>query len=199
MANTKRTRAVRTRGVDVNGKPRPKKPTRIARTHGALENLKNGRPTDYSDELLEVVRIMARGGATVFEIAHALKVTTQTLHNWAARHEGFFDALYREGKPAFDERIKRTLADRALGYSFESEKVFANGQRMKVIEHVPPDPGAMKLWLTNRDPANWSDKQNVDASINAKIETTGADDDRQLAMAVLALISKATRNAGGGS
>jgi hypothetical protein len=70
---------------------------------------------------------------------------------------------------------------------------------MKVIEHVPPDPGAMKLWLTNRDPANWSDKQNVDASINAKIETTGADDDRQLAMAVLALISKATRNAGGGS
>lgn len=193
MANHKRTKVARTRGSTESGAPRPKKPTRIARTHGALENLKNGRPTDYSDELLETVRLMARGGATIFEIAQALKVTTQTLHNWAARHPRFFDALYREGKEAFDIRIERTLAERAQGYSIEAEKVFANGARMTVVEHVPPDIGAMKMWLTNRNPERWAEKQNVDVS--AKVETTTSDDDRHLAMAVLALISKAAKGA----
>ncbi len=27
------------------------------------------------------------------------------------------------------------------------------------IKHVPPDPGAAKLWLTNRDRDNWKDKR----------------------------------------
>jgi hypothetical protein len=26
------------------------------------------------------------------------------------------------------------------------------------VEHVPPDPGAAKLWLTNRRPEEWREK-----------------------------------------
>lgn len=193
MENVHQTKSRRTRGAPVDGEvPKPKK-TRIARTHGALENLKNGRPTDYSDELVEVVRIMARGGATIFEIAQALKVTTQTLHNWAAVHDKFFDALYNEGRAAFDARIERTLADRALGYTFEAEKVFSNGSRMAVIEHVPPDIGAMKMWLTNRNPERWAERQTLDANVQATIKDVPQtpEEKRQLAMEILFLLNQA--------
>jgi hypothetical protein len=27
------------------------------------------------------------------------------------------------------------------------------------VEHIPPDVGAIKLWLTNRAPADWREKQ----------------------------------------
>lgn len=187
------TRSARTRGAGADDAPKKRK-TRIARTHGALENLKRGRPTDYSHELVEVVRIMSRGGATVFEIAQALGITTQTLHNWAANYQEFFDALYKEGRAAFDERIKRTMADLALGYSFESEKVFANGQRMSVVEHVPPNPVAAKHWLSVRDP-EWAERQKID--LDAKVETSGTDEERTLALAVLAMLTQAAGKAGG--
>lgn len=193
MANVHQTKGKRTRGAPVDGKEPPPKKTRIARTHGALENLKNGRPTDYSDELVEVVRIMSRGGATVFEIAQALKVNTVTLYNWAARHEGFFNALYNEGRDAFDARIERTLADRALGYTFEAEKVFSNGSRMSVLEHVPPDIGAAKMWLTNRNPGRWAERQTLDANVNATIKEAPQtpEEKRQLAMEILFLLNQA--------
>ena len=31
--------------------------------------------------------------------------------------------------------------------------------RAQIVEHVPPDVGAIKLWLGNRRPDKWRDKQ----------------------------------------
>jgi hypothetical protein len=30
------------------------------------------------------------------------------------------------------------------------------------VEHVPPDPGAAKLWLVNRRPNEWRDKSTTE-------------------------------------
>ena len=42
---------------------------------------------------------------------------------WRAKHEEFCNAV-KAGKEAFDDRVERSLAQRAIGYSFQVEKVF---------------------------------------------------------------------------
>jgi hypothetical protein len=57
--------------------------------------------------------------------------------------------------------MERSLYSRAVGYSFNSEKIFCNKDgevtRVPIVEHVPPDVTAQIFWLKNRDPANWRD------------------------------------------
>lgn len=68
------------------------------------------------------------------------------------------------GKEAFDDRIERSLAQKASGYTFHTEKVFQFEGcvvRADIVEHVPPDVGAIKMWLGNRRPDKWKDKQEV--------------------------------------
>ncbi len=122
-----------------------------------------GRPTAYKPEFAAIAKAMAKHGATDFDIAEELGVTTVTIWNWRSRHPDFFNALL-EGKDAFDDRVERSLAQKAVGYTYHSEKVMQfEGQivRADVTEHVPPDVGAIKLWLSNRRPEKWRDKSEV--------------------------------------
>ena len=65
------------------------------------------------------------------------------------------------GKAEADDRVERSLYSRAVGYSFNSEKIFCNKDgevtRVPIVEHVPPDVTAQIFWLKNRDPARWRD------------------------------------------
>jgi hypothetical protein len=122
-----------------------------------------GRPTDYRPEFARIAKAMALLGGTDFEIAQELGVVTDTVWRWRSKHPEFSDAL-KEGKAAFDDRIERSLAMRAAGYSYHSEKIVSfEGAvvRVPIVEHVPPDVGAIKLWLNNRRPGEWRDKQEV--------------------------------------
>lgn len=120
-----------------------------------------GRPTAYRPEYAEQAAKLCALGATDFELADFFKVDTRTIYRWKNMHEDFCQAL-RAGKENADTRVERALYNRAVGYTFESEKVFQfQGQivRADTTEHVPPDPSAAKLWLTNRKPEDWRDKQ----------------------------------------
>jgi hypothetical protein len=68
----------------------------------------------------------------------------------------------RLGKKEVDERVERSLYQRAVGYSYETVKVFLPyGSKGPVyapyVEHVPPDTTAAIYWLKNRNPAQWRD------------------------------------------
>jgi hypothetical protein len=67
----------------------------------------------------------------------------------------------KAGKEEADDRVERSLYSRAVGYSFNSEKIFCNKDgevtRVPIVEHVPPDVTAQIFWLKNRDPAHWRD------------------------------------------
>jgi hypothetical protein len=60
-----------------------------------------------------------------------------------------------------DNRVERSLYNRAVGYSFQAEKIFCNKDgivtHVPYIEHVPPDVTVQIFWLKNRDPAHWRD------------------------------------------
>jgi len=122
-----------------------------------------GRPTDYRPEYAKVAGAMARLGGTDFDIAEELGVMTSTIWRWRSKHPEFCSALL-EGKDAFDDRIERSLAMKAAGYSYHSQKVFNYEGcvvRADIVEHIPPDVGAIKLWLGNRRPDKWKDKQEI--------------------------------------
>lgn len=119
-----------------------------------------GRPTDYRPEFAEQAAKLCALGATDYELADFFGVDTRTIYRWKNVHADFCQSVTC-GKEAADERVERALFNRAVGYTFESEKVFQHqGEivRAPTTEHIPPDPSAAKLWLTNRRPDQWRDK-----------------------------------------
>jgi hypothetical protein len=123
-----------------------------------------GRPTDYKPEFAEQAAKLCALGATDYELADFFGVDTRTIYRWKNVHDDFCQSVTC-GKERADERVERALFNRAVGYTFESEKVFQfQGEviRADTVEHVPPDPGAAKLWLTNRRPEQWREKQEID-------------------------------------
>ena len=152
----------------------------------AKGNRGGGRPTLYSPRYPKIVQGLCELGATDREIADKLDISVSTLNSWRATHVEFSDAL-TVGKEKADERVARALFNRAVGYSFDSEKVFhSNGiiTRIATVEHVPPDPKAAMDWLKNRRKGEWSDKTDATIAINAnftttrKIDISGLSDDQ---------------------
>lgn len=102
-------------------------------------------------------------GATDAELAEILEVNTSTIWRWQIEHEEFCNAL-RAGKEMADQRVERCLYQRAVGYSFNSQKIMQDKGKPVIVpyvEHVPPDVGAQKLWLTNRKSNDWAEKSEV--------------------------------------
>jgi Asp-tRNA(Asn)/Glu-tRNA(Gln) amidotransferase A subunit family amidase len=103
---------------------------------------------------------MCQQGATDREVAQRLDVAEGTLYRWRHEHPEFRESL-RLGKESADDRVEKALYNRAVGYSFDSIKIMQYEGEVIVepyVEHVPPDVGAAKLWLTNRRGREWRDK-----------------------------------------
>ena len=122
------------------------------------------------------IKKMATCGMTDKEMAELLGVTEQTFNNWKKKFPEFFESL-KNWKMEADEKVERSLFERACGYEHEEDKIFnANGKALVVstIKRYPPDPTAAIFWLKNRQPKEWRDKQEIehsgDAGINIKWE-----------------------------
>jgi hypothetical protein len=79
------------------------------------------------------------------------------------QHEDFCSAL-KGGKAVADEKVVRALYQRALGYEYDTEKIFQyEGQEVRVPyrEKMPPDTTACIFWLKNRKKAEWRDGVDV--------------------------------------
>jgi hypothetical protein len=123
-----------------------------------------GRPTKYKPEYATQAAKLCQMGATDIEIADFFEVDVRTIYEWRNVHEEFSQAVIA-GKENADARVERAFFNRAVGYTFESEKIFQHQGgviRAPVREHVPPDPGAALNWLKNRKSADWRDKQDVE-------------------------------------
>ena len=111
---------------------------------------------------------MCAAGATDLELAQEFGVTVQSIRNWRLRYPDFFAAL-KLSKPIADERVERSLYERATGYSFEAVKQQFDAKsgewkEITYIEHVPPDSTAMIFWLKNRKPREWRDKTEIEVT-----------------------------------
>lgn len=140
-------------------KQKPRKSTK-KRSTKPRQARKVGRPTAYKPEYAETARLMCEQGAIDRELAFAFKVSLSTLKEWKHVHPEFSTAL-KAGKEVADERVKDSLYQRAVGYSYDSEKIMQHqGKPVRVpcVEHVPPDTTAAIFWLKNRKPEEWRDR-----------------------------------------
>jgi len=132
--------------------------------------------------MVDQARKLAVLGATDYEVAQFFDINESTLHRWKHTHPELVEAL-TVGKEAADERVKRALYSRAVGYNYDSEKIFHHQgviTRAECVEHVPPDPGAAFNWLKNRDPDNWRDRQERHHTGNVSIDPTDPETARQI-------------------
>lgn len=135
-----------------------------------------GRPRKFRPEYIEQARKLIERGATVMELADFFNVNPATIWHWGQREPEFFNALRIDDAAATD-RVKRSLFERAVGYTTISEKITVDAKTGKVTrtpfrEHVPPDVSAASLWLRNKAPSEWRDRseQHVTGGIVIKID-----------------------------
>lgn len=124
------------------------------------EEVKEGRPTKYKDEYAEQAKKLCNLGATDVQLSDFFNVSKSTLNLWKLKHEDFSDSL-RIGKGVPDENVKRSLYERAMGYShLESKLNVVNGELIETVveKHYPPDATSMIFWLKNRCPSEFKDK-----------------------------------------
>ena len=123
-----------------------------------------GGPEKYRSEFAELARNACEAGATDFELGRLFGVTEKTINQWKLAHHEFSLAL-KVGKEVADDRVERSLYQRALGSEIErSRSVTANGQTVTttIIERLPGDTAAMIFWLKNRRPNRWRDRREVE-------------------------------------
>lgn len=141
--------------------------------HRPPETAPVGRPTPYKPEFVKQAEKLCRLGATDPEIADFFGVDRITIWRWAHAHEEFCNAL-KSGKEYADERVERSLFNRAVGYSHEAVKIFMPAGAAAPVyapytEHIAPDIGAATLWLKNRKPDVWRDKREVDLTVTNEL------------------------------
>jgi len=153
---------------------------------------KIGRPPKYTPEHCETVKKLVMLGAKHTEIADFLDVSTKTIYQWKVDHPEFRDSINLT-KEQYDERVVRSLCERAQGYTCKEEKVFnVNGElKTKTVnKHYPPDPTSMIFWLKNRQPDEWRDVQHHDNTNRFEDEE---GDDLDLARKLVYLLEKGTQ------
>ena len=127
-----------------------------------------GRPAKFKKEFIEKARRLASSGLTEKQIANVFSVSARTVYEWKRRLPEFAAALAR-GKEESDEEVEQSLRKSATGYDYVDEIVHkdADGNvksKKQIKKHMPPNPSAAKVWLYNRNSADWSDKRDVKLS-----------------------------------
>lgn len=131
------------------------------------------RPTKFKPEYVDQAQKLAAVlGAVDVEVAQFFGVSERTIANWKIEYPKFAKAL-AVGKAVANKRVERSLYQRAIGYSHESEEIFCTGgkvTRVKTVKHYPPDTAACIFYLCNRDKENWKQKNQVEHSGSVSLE-----------------------------
>jgi len=121
-----------------------------------------GRPTLYKPEFATQAAKLCKLGATDDELADFFGVSTRTILRWKAEKEDFCQAI-QTAKDEADNRVERSLYQKAVGYEQDAVKIFMPAGASKPAyapyrEKVAPDTAAAIFWLKNRRKEQWRDR-----------------------------------------
>jgi predicted DNA-binding transcriptional regulator AlpA len=155
--------------MNESDKPLPKKRKRGAPPNNkrALGNRGGGRKTKYIAAFAGIARKATEQGMTDCQVANLLNISESTLYRWRLERPQFARA-FRLGKEEADRRVERALYQRAVGFSFQAEKVFITPDGPRLVrcrEHLPPDRTAAPFYLRNRCPERWGDTQRMEHGV----------------------------------
>ena len=127
---------------------------------------------------------MYQEGMTDAEVADFFGVQTLTLSLWARKYPEF-RAVLKLGKEAADNRVERSLFQRACGYTYKTQKAMLVDKTVEIVEydeHVLPETTACIFWLKNRRPDLWRDVNKIEHGRAGEFEKLS---DADLARALL--------------
>jgi len=133
--------------------------------------MKKGRPTKYREDFDEQARRLCLLGLTNEGLALFFGVDDATISRWLANYPDFCSAV-KAGRILADAKVAESLYNRAIGCSHPETKVFNNGGEIityEVMKYYPPDPGAAKNWLCNRQPKLWKNQPETVAEVNYNV------------------------------
>lgn len=124
-----------------------------------------GRPSEFDPAFIEQAAKLCALGATDDEMADFFGIHRSTLYRWKLDHPEFCDAI-KSAKDIADERVERSLYQKATGYNYTEEqavkiKKAQYEEEVEIVEverHAPADTTAAIFWLKNRRKDNWRDK-----------------------------------------
>jgi hypothetical protein len=124
-----------------------------------------GRPSEFKPEYVEQAKKLCHLGATDDEMADFFSVHRSTIYRWKLDYPEFCDAI-KSAKEIADERVERSLYQKATGYNYTEEQAIKikkaqHEEEVEVVEvekHSPADTTAAIFWLKNRRKAEWRDK-----------------------------------------
>ena len=156
-----------------------------------------GRPTDYQPEYAVQAEKLCLLGATDDELADFFGVHRATIYRWKHTYDEFCDAI-KSGKEKADERVERSLYQKATGYDYTEEqaikiKVEQHKEEVEVVQitkHAPADTTAAIFWLKNRRKDQWRDKQEHEVTGKDGTPLNEGMDTRALAKAVALVLGK---------
>ncbi len=127
-----------------------------------------GRPLSYDPAYADQARKICQIGATDQEIADFFEVDVRTIYRWKHDHDEFCQAL-KAGKDVADERVERSLYQKAIGYEQEEVKIFMPGGATDPVyapfrAKIAPDTTAAIFWLKNRRSSEWRDVKATELS-----------------------------------
>lgn len=145
-------------------------------------NQGRGRPTAYKPEYAVKATEACQRGATDIEVADMLGITDRTLYRWRHDYPEFCQAL-KSGKEFCDERVERSLYQKAIGYSFTTMERVGTGKNAKlapIVKQVAPDTTAQIFWLKNRRSQQWRDRHEHTGADGGPLHIVVAKDDADL-------------------
>ena len=149
--------------------------------------METGRPTDFKPEFVEQVKKLAELGATDMEIADFFEVDVRTINRWKITHGDFCQSL-KEGKEVADQKVERSLFQRATGFEHDSVKIFTTKSGETIYapfrEFVVPDTTACIFWLKNRRSKDWKDVTRL----------TGADGEGPVEISIAERLNRARKD-----
>jgi len=128
-----------------------------------VQQMPAGRPSKYKPMYCRQARELCLLGATDKELATFFCVDEKTVNTWKIMHPQFLQSL-KEGKDEADGRVRKSLFQRAIGYSHADVHISNFKGLIKItpiMKHYPPDPTSCIFWLKNRQPEQWRDQTNV--------------------------------------
>lgn len=120
----------------------------------------------------------ARDGLSLEQIADNIGISKPTLYAWIGKYPKIAEAI-KQKKDIADRNVENALYKSAVGYEYEeTKKEYEDGELIKetiIKKVVPPNVSAAALWLKNRKPDQWRDKQEINVNGTLKNEQTKLD------------------------
>ena len=119
--------------------------------------------------MLQAQRLVEAGLDDKF-ISRFFNITLRTWNYWKKEYPDFGKNL-EDWKAKNDSKVEKSLLKRALGYTRKKITKDSEGNIIDEKEaYYPPSDFAIKLWLTNRLPELWQDKQAVSQETKQTME-----------------------------